>query len=330
MTTIRARNAAECPSILFIVPYFGELPRYAHLFFRSCAANPTVNWLLITDQEIDPNQLPQNVTLRKTTFAALKMSIDATLGFETTLPTPYKLNDFRPAFAVMFPDEIRGFDFWGHCDIDVILGDIRAFLTPAILQAYKKVLIHGHLSLYRNCEEANHYFELRTPDINFRDVFTSPKAWAFDEFGGMRRLLKHHNIPLFRDDNYFADIDRHVYKLQTIQPPHYRHQCFYWEEGKVFRMFWDGSQCGKQEYLYIHLARRPMGEPPSDLQQGNRPFYIMPREFVSKDSEPSTPSELDRLNPSNVLFDATVRALSSLWHVKNAIMQKVDSWPRRA
>ena len=26
---------------------------------------------------------------------------------------------------------------------------------------FRKVLIHGHMSLYRNCEEANHYFRLK-------------------------------------------------------------------------------------------------------------------------------------------------------------------------
>ena len=207
----------ELPSIRLILPYFGRLPSYADLFFKSCGDNPSVNWLLVTDQQVDEKRLPKNVALKRTTFEALKRSIDRILGMETALPTPYKLCDFRPAYGIIFAEELAGFDFWGYCDMDMIFGDIRSFLTTDILQAYKKVLIHGHLSLYRNCEEANSYFRLEAPGIRFRDVFTSPKSRAFDEFGGIRMLLNHHGIRFFRNDDYLADINRDVYRLSTIQ-----------------------------------------------------------------------------------------------------------------
>ena len=34
----------ENPSIRLILPYLGRLPSYADLFFKSCGANPSVNW----------------------------------------------------------------------------------------------------------------------------------------------------------------------------------------------------------------------------------------------------------------------------------------------
>jgi hypothetical protein len=324
-----ATDTSRCHSILLILPYFGPFPRYADLFFRSCAANPSVNWLLVTDQELEAHRVPPNVAIKRMTFSELRASIDIAVGFKTSVPNPYKLSDFRPAYGMIFADEVQGFDFWGHCDLDVIFGDVRKFLTEEVLRTYDKVLMHGHLSLYRNCHEANHYFKLEAPGISFRDVFTTSKLRAFDEFGGLTILLKQHKVPYFRCDDYLADIDQHVYRLNPIQPPHYRHQCFYWEEGKVFRDFWDGTRRGTQEYLCIHLQKRPMSEPPRELRSGNGSFYIMPRRFVAKLSEPRSPAEMDQLNPSNVVFDSKQQLISWVWNVKHAIMQKVDPWPRR-
>src|SRR5262249_28762317 len=147
---------------------------YAPLFFKSCAKNPSINWLIVTDQRIDDRALPTNVSVRVTTFPRLKRQIDDCMGIDTALRSPYKLCDFKPAYGVLFADDVAGFDFWGHCDMDVIFGDLRRFITKDILNTYDKVLIHGHLSLYRNCEAANHYFQLTAPGVHFKDVFVSP------------------------------------------------------------------------------------------------------------------------------------------------------------
>jgi hypothetical protein len=78
-----------------------------------------------------------------------------------------RLCDVGPAYGLIFVDAIEGFDFWGHCDMDLVFDDIRRFLTPDILQAYTKVLIHGHLSLHRNRDDVNHYFEIEAPMRDF-------------------------------------------------------------------------------------------------------------------------------------------------------------------
>ena len=79
--------------------------------------------------------------------------------------------DVRPAYSIIFRgSQIEGFDFWGHCDNGPVFGDIRRFLTPDVLQTYTKVLIHGHLSLYQNRDDVNHYFELEAPNARFRDA----------------------------------------------------------------------------------------------------------------------------------------------------------------
>src|SRR4051812_4996887 len=156
-------TAGESPSILLIIVYFGVLPACASLFFRSCAENASINWLLVTDQPVDELRVPNNVSVRQTTMAAFKSSIDRIMGMQTALVTPYKLIDFKPAYGVIFAEDVAGFDWWGHCDMDLMFGQIRSFVTDDILARHDKVFIHGHLSLYRNCEAANHYFQLEAP-----------------------------------------------------------------------------------------------------------------------------------------------------------------------
>jgi hypothetical protein len=53
-------------SIGIIGCFFGKFPQYIDLWLNSCACNPTVDWLVFTDQEL--NDAPQNVYLIKTSL----------------------------------------------------------------------------------------------------------------------------------------------------------------------------------------------------------------------------------------------------------------------
>jgi hypothetical protein len=141
--------------------------------------------------------------------------------------------------------------------------------------------------------------------------------------------LNHHKVPFFRDDNYLADIDRNVYRFTTVQPPNYEHQYFYWERGRVYKGFWDGETIVRQEYMYIHLQKRRFLPPASDLS--DKPsWHITPDGFGVRAGDPSSAAEIDRLNPTDVLYDWKRNLYSSLWRVKWSFSQIVDPWPRRA
>jgi hypothetical protein len=63
-------------------------------------------------------------------------------------------------FGLVFAPEIGSRDFWGHCDLDVVWGDIRAFMRPEILEGHDIVTsrvgrISGHFCLFRNRPEWN-------------------------------------------------------------------------------------------------------------------------------------------------------------------------------
>lgn len=83
----------------------------------------------------------------------------------------------------MFPEVIHGYDFWGHCDLDIIYGDVRAFFTDDFLDSYDYISVRhdyttGCFGLYRNNELLNNYF-LKSKD--YKKVFSEPKHYCFDE-----------------------------------------------------------------------------------------------------------------------------------------------------
>lgn len=175
-------------SIIIIIPYFGRLPNYFQLFLNSCKTNETVDWLIVTDNT--ENYLyPHNVNVIHMTFSELQDRVQNLFDFDVSLDKPYKLCDLKPAYGYIFSEYITGYDYWGHGDCDLIYGDLRKFLTDAVL-SYDKVFDLGHLSLYRNCKEINEMFMKPLDGIEYyKEVFSSPLSFNFDE-----RFLDRKNI----------------------------------------------------------------------------------------------------------------------------------------
>jgi len=75
----------------------------------------------------------------------------------------YKICDFKPAFGLIYEDYLRSYDFWGHCDLDIIWGRIRYYITDELLKRYdiitsRKNRISGHFCLYRNTQNVKAIF----------------------------------------------------------------------------------------------------------------------------------------------------------------------------
>ena len=110
-----------------------------------------------------------------------------------SLELPYKVCDYKPAFGLIFEDYLRGVDFWGHCDVDVVWGSIRKFLaTDEILSRYDVVSprrrrIAGACTLYRNTDEVNRLF---LADRKFELVIRERENRRYDEKGWSRFVRK--------------------------------------------------------------------------------------------------------------------------------------------
>ena len=144
-------------SIAFVIPWGGNLPVYFQLWLESCRRNPSVDFLVFTDDCTEYNY-PDNVKVHYMSFEQMKELFQKHYDFPLSISAPYKFCDFRPAFGEIFSDYLVGYDYWGHCDVDLIWGDIRKFVTDDVLTKYKRIFSRGHCSVYENSSEVNAFY----------------------------------------------------------------------------------------------------------------------------------------------------------------------------
>jgi len=118
---------------VLISAYFGSFPNYFNLWLKSAGSNESIDFLIFSDCNCSKyTPLPHNVKIVKTDFEALRKRIQSCYDFNLALNTPYKLCDFKPAYGEIFGPEIRGYDYWGNCDLDMIFGNIEKMADDAL------------------------------------------------------------------------------------------------------------------------------------------------------------------------------------------------------
>lgn len=275
-------------NICFVIPYFGKFPNYFPLWLKSVRENPSIDFLLFTDNEI--TDIPKNVKVIKYKFDEIKEYIQSKFDFKIVLNEPYEFCKYKPAYGYIFQEYLMEYDFWGYCDVDLIFGDLRHFITEDILNNYDKILSHGHLSLYRNCEYINKLFTIKKKDcIYYKDVFTTYKVWNnFDEYPyGVSRIAKKENIKIY-EKMIFADLDMFFFTFRKVAAyfKNYKDdleniiQYFKWNNGKLFNIIVEETQKKVNEIAYIHFQKRDMAC--LDLESIEKNFIIIPNEFLTE------------------------------------------------
>lgn len=303
-------SGRSAPSICVVLAYLGRLPTWFDLWLHTAAHNRDINWLVATDDSADRFNVPPNVRWFTTSLADVNRRARERVDPGASLPHAYKLCDYKPAYGLLFEEALAGYDLWGHCDPDVIWGDLRRFLPADVLRAHGKVLIRGHLSLYRNDDEFRNVFRLTTPQVDFRRVMADPRAFAFDEWAGLHKILVHHRIPFF-DAEFVADIRPEHHDLRMTKLPNFPRQVFWWERGRVVQEYVDGAVHGEREVAYIHLQKRRMERGTFDPGES---FYVLPDRFAPRapGAAALAAAEIARLNPRRPIHDARW-ALRAKW-----------------
>lgn len=287
----------------FIIPYFGKLPNYFQLFLKSCRLNPDFNWLIFTDDNTNYDY-PPNVKRIILSFYELRKLIAEKFDFEIALSRPYKLCDLKPAYGYIFYDYIAEYHFWGHCDLDTIMGDLSHFLTDSLLTDYDKIFCLGHLSLFRNSEEINTLF---MSDVKgrklYKEVFQCELNQWFDEpwkdefninqiFVNKGKRIYEKDLSLNPSRGYgkfrrtvFQGMDNtsinRGYKVEE-----YKDALYLWENGNICRYFMDNGVLIREDYPYIHLQARKMRV---SLEAVTADVYkIVPDEFLPIEEYPIT------------------------------------------
>lgn len=277
--------------ILFICPYFGNLPiAHMKLWLLSCKLNPTIDWLILTDDHTQELSFPSNVKVIYTTLDEIKQQAQKLFDFPIYLDSPYKLCDYKPAYGYIFSEYTKGYDYWGHCDMtDCIFGNLRKFLTDDFLSAADKFMYLGHMTIYRNTDEVNRrIFEtVSYQEDNLKNIFGSDKNWAFDELNptSINTIYMEHGWRIKRYDEMYSDLkasDKNLIAGKYNDEFHYigtsegRH-VFEWNCGTLtdWTLHKDGILTSK-ELGYVHFQKREMI---NTVTNTNR-FYIVPNAYV--------------------------------------------------
>lgn len=249
--------------IAYIVPYFGNLPDDFELWLLSCKYNPSVNWIMFIDDKRNFNY-PPNVKVYYITFKKLKNRIQALFDFPISLDTPYRLCDFKVAYGEIFQEELTEYDYWGYCDIDLIFGDIRGFITEDILNTYEKIGFQGHSTIYLNTSHVNkRYRYCLNGKSLYKEYFTMKGEGNnyFDE-DAINKIYEKLKIPYFSEIT-FANINPMYWNFQLTHQDSEgiiknKNRIFTWDRGKLYSLSVVNGYQIKDEYMYVHFLRRPM------------------------------------------------------------------------
>ena len=245
---------------------------------------------------------PSNVHFINMTLTRLKSIASEKLNLNISLERPYKCCDLKPFYGTIFKDYMHRYEYWGHCDLDLIFGDVGFFLDKYNYSEYDKFLNLGHLSLYRNTDKVNHYYMLPGSKCgDYTTVLLNNESYAFDENVGIVQIYLQNKLPLFYK-RIFADIS-HIYRRFKLsvycsldgKTKNYKRQIFYWEKGKVYRAYYIKHKLFLEEYAYIHFKCRPNFEVNFNVDEVDS-FYITPLGFILKDKD-VTEGDVDKYNP---------------------------------
>lgn len=244
--------------ICIIATYFGPLPAYFQLWLRSCAANPRIQFLLISDQSPERYKLPANIRFERASLSDLREIFSAALGIPVELRKPYKICDFRPFYWILVNWFGIECSHWGHCDVDVIFGDLSKFLPPELLDRCDRLFELGHLSIYRNCPIVNSMCFSHFTGSRWKHVVTSEDHYGFDEHNGVNLAWEVVGLRWHRNKRICFDIEPSGAAIQTAKfgVNHHR-QVIYWVNGRLFQAFLAVSgQARVHEIAYVHFQKR--------------------------------------------------------------------------
>lgn len=320
-------------SILIIIPYFGKFNNYFNLFLKSVEYNNTIDFLIITDDKRNFDY-PKNVKVVYSTFLKETKKISSYFDFEAVCNNPYKICDYKPFFGEIYKEYSKDYDFWGWCDTDLILGNIRKFATPDLLKFCDKLYIHGHFSLIKNNGYVNHLL-LNSPiyeDIwHCKEVFLiGDHTCYYDEYNGSVNTLYRLGAKIYFNIDDIANIDfRHfsfsLCRWDDINLFINKKLIFYFDKGRLIATSEDNE---KKEFLYIHLQKREMENHVTDSNS----FRIIPNKFLNLDDDFDYEKEWKRQSVfeknhfeyEKSILDKTNNSNNSYWQPKQEVLKMLN------
>lgn len=160
---------------MLICPYFGDFPPW-----------------------MDKFEFPKGYdSIIDTDLEKFKQRVGDVLGIKC--PIEYgspKVWDYRGSFGLLYKDELKGYKYYGHCDFDMVFGDVNKWFPDEFIGQYDIISNHhsyvnGCFSLYSNIERVNTLF-MQFPNWQIFLDKPHPNGWIEQEYS---RLLEHSMLP---------------------------------------------------------------------------------------------------------------------------------------
>jgi len=170
--------------------------------------------------------------------------------------TPHKLtSDYYPAYGFLMEEYIKGFDFWGHTNWDVIYGRLDHFFPDTLLEKSDIVAdenneINGPFTVYRNNAKTNSIFMLVE---GWKEMFKEHELFTFDEYHMTKKVQEMSERGLVRFNTPgefpFHGYDRFDHHIPVPQLKRKR-------DGSLYELFTDrvtGRKMGR-EISFFHFS----------------------------------------------------------------------------
>lgn len=175
-----------------MIPQFGPLPGYINFFIKSAAyATEISDFIFFTDQEFSDLAKAPNVSFKKMTLKEFTKVANEKLNVNFSISKAYKLCDLKPMYGLIFEDYLDGYTHWGHCDFDILIGDVKKLLINHEFEKFdifstQKIYASGPFLIYRNSEKIKRFF---MNSHSWKSVLAQPLYQGFDEAGDVIREL---------------------------------------------------------------------------------------------------------------------------------------------
>lgn len=243
-------------SIVIIICYMGKLPWYFDFFLQSCKYNPSVDFIIITDDQSYEGELPSNIKIIYKDIIEINDIASEKLGFKTNISSGYKLCDFKPTYGLLFSELVQAYDFWGHGDLDVIFGNIRTFMTDDILSNFDLIAVRddfltGYFQLFRNDDKMRMLFK---ESKDYQKILSSDIHYCFDEtnFKWNEFASNMHYSEILSDVESMTHVVKRLDETKHIKA----YFDFHVLEGNYGKISWNKGKLmykNKYEVLLFHL-----------------------------------------------------------------------------
>lgn len=173
---------------IVLIPYFGKTPEWWPFYIRGVRANKSIDFIIISDC-IKPVAEVDNLRVINASLSDIRKKASQVLDRDVALTHFKKLCDLKPMYGLIFSDLIKGYDFWGFGDIDLVYGNLSHFIDPqaskADILSFRSLWLSGSLAFFRNTPVINSLY--RQSRI-WTQVVESPVHIGFGEMCGIRYL----------------------------------------------------------------------------------------------------------------------------------------------